>query len=38
MTTTRKKYTQRFRNDAVEFFLASDLPITGLMQGLATVT
>lgn len=28
MTTTRKKYTQRFRNDAVELFLASDLPIT----------
>lgn len=28
MTTTRKKYTQRFKNDAVELFLASDLPIT----------
>ncbi|SDR93520.1 transposase [Brevibacterium sandarakinum] len=28
MATTRKKYTQKFKDEAVELFLASDLPIT----------
>ena len=26
--TTRKKYTRKFKDEAVELFLASDLPIT----------
>lgn len=28
MTTTRKKYTQKFKDETVDLFLASDLPIT----------
>lgn len=27
MTTTRKKYSKKFKDEAVELFLASDLPI-----------
>ena len=27
MTTSRKKYTQKFKDDAVELFLTSDRPI-----------
>lgn len=39
MTAARKKYTQKFKDEAVELFLASDLQIThvassvGVMAG-----
>jgi len=32
VTTSRKKYTQKFKDDAVELFLASDRPIAHVAE------
>ena len=32
MTTSRKKYTQKFKDDAVELFLTSDRPIVEVAE------
>ncbi|WP_166827747.1 transposase [Brevibacterium limosum] len=32
MTTSRKKYTQKFKEDAVELFLTSDRPIVQVAE------